>query len=127
MADWWLPFDEPALWVYLNGCTVRHQTPDFLDLGVGDRYAAIRPVDQSVGRTDVSLAVRETVNHDVATSVNPLPSGTFRSPAFGYDTRNDLWYALAAFLPLMEYVPSGVLPSPFRIFAPTGFFPNAIF
>src|SRR5271169_110871 len=58
------------LWIYQDRRSVWYQPPNLLDLSIGDRHAAVCPVDQSVCRPDESSAVWKTVDHDVASRRN---------------------------------------------------------
>src|SRR5215467_8775787 len=44
----------------------RYGAPDLVDLGVGHRDAAFRPVEETVLVTDIGIRGRQTMNHDVA-------------------------------------------------------------
>src|SRR5579872_4899580 len=59
----------------LDHDTIGNEAPDLLDLLVGDRNAAPGPVGLQVGFPDRTLAVRQTVDQDVATGLDAQTAG----------------------------------------------------
>lgn len=55
-----------SLWSDLDGRTVWYQFPDFVYLGIRDRDASIGPISCAMGRADHAIAIRQSVDHDVA-------------------------------------------------------------
>ncbi len=45
---------------------VAHNSPDFINLFVGDRDTAIRPVSQAVILADPAISVGQSMNEDIA-------------------------------------------------------------
>ena len=66
-----------------NWGSVGDQLPDFVHGLIGDRDAAVGPVQTDVGERQVAGVVGQTVDHDVAAGVQAPGLGEFPVPGAG--------------------------------------------
>ncbi len=59
----------------LDDCSNRNQLPDLIPLGVGQRDAAVRPVDEAVKAAKPCQSVLDPVNHNAASGRKSLQRG----------------------------------------------------
>ena len=66
-----------VLGLNLDRRAVLHQIPDFFDLDIGNRDAAVGPIPGAMGCTNKSLAVGQAVDEDVSSRRDAQFAGAF--------------------------------------------------
>lgn len=113
-------------WPKLNHCANVDHFPDLIDLGIGYGDTAVSPIEMALEPANPAQTVFKTVDFNISARIHSCLLRSLPINQVGIRKMQRQVKSALALLSIDIYSPSGVLWSPCRVFAPTGFRPIAI-